>query len=108
MVCKVLEIRDRGTFIPALALRLDPANEQERRLMSRAGYGLTVEAQREYILLLRLEDAPYDPFEHGGGTTLRDAHLYLNKHFDEVENGQVICTEYLRGERSEPKESEVA
>lgn len=107
MTCKTVEIRDRGTFVPALAVRLDPSDERDRWLLGRAGFGATPDAQREYVLLINLEtDAPYDAYRHGPARTLGVAHQHLIEHFDAVENGAVVDVEFLLGERAEPKHSE--
>ena len=109
MTCKTIEIRDRGTFVPALAVRLDPSDERDRWLLARSGFGSTADAQREYVLLINLvKDAPYDAFGHGPARTLGVAHRHLIEHFDEVANGAVVDVEYLLGERAEPKPSEAA
>lgn len=55
MVSKIIEIRDSGTFIPALAIRLGSPNERERYLLSRSGFGHTFEDQIEYIVLCKIE-----------------------------------------------------
>ena len=39
MQVKFFEVRDWRTFIPVMATRFEPRNEQERYLLSRAGYG---------------------------------------------------------------------
>lgn len=104
MTVKVVEIRDRGTLVPALAVRLDVTEEKERRLLKHAGYGDNPET---YVLLIRLTDAPYSPFAHGAARTLNVAHNYLIENFDKVEHGGVICVEHLLGERETPKTSEV-
>ncbi len=61
MIAKTVEIRDRATFIPALAIKLVPVTDQDRYLLGRAGYGTTPASQAEYVLLLRsLLDGPHD------------------------------------------------
>lgn len=108
MTCKTIEIRDRGTFIPALAIRLDPSDDRDRWLLARAGFGREAEDQGRYVLLINLvKDAPYDPFGHGPARTLGVVHQHLIEHFEEVGNGAVVDVEYLLGERAEPKTSEV-
>ena len=107
MTVKSIEIRDRGTFVPALAIRLDPSDERDRFLLARAGFGTTPEAQRAYVLLINLvKDAPYDAHAHGQARTLTVAHLHLIDNFDRVDNGAVIDVEYLLCERDAPKVSE--
>lgn len=107
MTCKTVEIRDRGTFIPALAIRLDPSDERDRYLLGRSGFGTTPEAQGSYVLLVNLvKDAPYDAFGHGPARTLGVVHRHLLAHFDDVPNGAVVDVEFLLGESAEPKSSE--
>lgn len=107
MKCKTVEIRDKMTFIPALAVRLDPGCPKDAYLIARAGFGSTPTQQGACVLLLRLSDpANYDPFAHGPGRTMCVAHEYLIEHFDEIESGAVVDVEFLRGETPEPKASE--
>lgn len=128
MTAKIIEIRDSGTFIPALAIRLGSPNERERYLMARCGYGRTFEAQTEYIVLCKIDDgepcqAHIAPFSWGQNPrTMFVAHMYLlNRHgeinptavgaekhdgFDALPQGALVDVEYILGIRSEPKEPE--
>jgi hypothetical protein len=107
VTCKTVEIRDRGTFVPALAIRLDPADERDRYLLAQSGFGTTAEEMGKYVLLINLvKDAPYDAFGHGPARTLRIAHHVLIDSFDHIENGEVVDVEYLLGETAEKKRSE--
>lgn len=111
MQAKMFEVRDRGTFIPIIAMRLKPTCEAERYLLTRGGFGILEATQASYLLVCKMTDqqtGTTDPFGHGIGRTLRDAHRHLEKHFDELETGSVICVEFLNGERAEPKTSEAA
>jgi hypothetical protein len=105
MIVKAVEIRDRNTFIPAIAIKVVAANEGQRYLLRRAGYALNGET----IILVRLTDcgASCDVYEWPGDTrTMRTAHVWLEAHFDEIEDGAVVCVEHILGERPEPKRSE--
>jgi hypothetical protein len=111
MNTKTFEVRDRGTFIPILAIRLEPSNEADRYLLARAGYGTTPEEQRAFILLARITggegSVQCDPYEWpGGARTIPEAHRWLINHFDEVESGAVIDVEFILGETTAPKVSE--
>ena len=55
MIAKTFEVRDKGTFIPVLSVKLIPACEQDRYLLAMAGYGTTPERQGEYILTCRID-----------------------------------------------------
>ncbi len=112
MVAKILEIRDRGTFIPALAVQLGSDVEQERWLTAVAGFGLTSDDHARYVLLAKIAGgSPYrctcDPVDWGSETrTYRVAHEYINAHFDELAPGQVVDVEYILGETQKPKETD--
>ena len=131
MVSKVIEIRDRGTFIPALAIRLGSPEERERYLLARSGFGRTFEDQAEYIVLCKINggepcECHIDPFSWGQNPrTMFVAHMYLlnrqgeiprggtidsgaEKHdgFDSLPQGVLVDVEYILGIRAEPKVSE--
>jgi hypothetical protein len=130
MVSKLIEIRDSGTFIPALAVRLGSPEERERYLLARSGFGRTFEDQSEYIVLCKINggepcECHIDPFAWGQNPrTMFVAHMYLlnrqgelnldmqlrgaEKHdgFDSLPQGALIDVEYIVGLRPTPKESE--
>lgn len=104
MQAKLFEIRDRGTFFPALAVKIEAANEAERYLIRRAGFSLP----SDMVYFAHMEDKliHYDHFEWGGNRSRHFAHEYIAKHFDELEAGSVIDVEFLLGESVAPKLSE--
>lgn len=104
---KTFEIRDEGTFIPVLAVRLDPQCEQDRYLYARAGYGLNEEEQGRYVILWRLNggEANHDPYGWEAGT-MRAAHAYIAAAWADLKSGQVIDVEFIGGQSKTPKESE--
>ena len=95
---KFVEIRDRGTFVPALAIRL---SGDDHYLARRAGY----DSPLVILILLSLMKCAYDPYEWGG-RTYPVAHNWLQEHFDEHENGAVVDVEFILGESNAPKRSE--
>lgn len=114
MITKAFEIRDRGTFIPVLAVKMVPEDERgqeiepERFLLARAGYN------RDYtlcVVLCRMDAngsalcASYDPYSWGG-RSFPVAHQYILAHFDELESGAVVDVEFILGETKQPKQSE--
>lgn len=121
MISKIIEIRDAGTFIPALAVKLGSAEEAERYLLARSGFGLSYDAQSEYIVLCKINGGEpcqchIDPFAWGQNPrTMFVAHMYLlGRHgeldskvnsdgFDYMEPGHVVDVEYVLGMRKEPK-----
>lgn len=109
MITKTFEVRDRGTFIPLLAVKLRPACEEDRYLLARSGYGTTEEIQSEYVVMWRLSGgkASCQPSELAGDTrtlVVAGNHIILN--FDQLQSGAVIDVEYLLGMTDAPKKSE--
>lgn len=48
MITKSIEILDRMTCIPALAVQLEPGRERDQALFGHVGFGLAQDTQREY------------------------------------------------------------
>lgn len=111
MDVKLFEVRDKGTFMPVMAIRISSRTEPETYLMSRSGYGTTPRAQERYVLLMRMAGGngrySCDPYDHGGGSrTMTVAHDYIIRNWDSLESGAVVCVEHILHERPEPKISE--
>jgi hypothetical protein len=107
MITKTFEIRDRLTFLPALAIRLEPGSEADRFILGRAGFGTSSDSQGVFILLIKLTD---NKTEYGSAEwndrTMTVAHRFIDANFDDLESGSVIDVEYILGETKEPKKSE--
>ena len=96
MQIKLLEIRDRGTFIPVMAARF---NGSEHRLFRAAGFGVGQPA----IIVVKLTGgacaAEYDPFNWPKNPrTMHEAHLAIEKSWDSLQNGSVVDVEFELGE----------
>ena len=102
---KFLEIRDAGTFIPAVAVDCSlTGNSFDDYLLRRAGY----HGGGRLILLTALfggRRAEYDPYAWGD-RTWHVAHLYVTKHWDSIFDAEVIDVEHILGERATVKTSE--
>lgn len=107
MKAKGLELRDAGTFIPVLAVDMQPDNEGQRYLLRRCGYACDA---RPNIVLTRLSGdgrATNDPYAwESGARTFPVAHEYIIEHWHELNDGAVVDVEYILGERATPKQSE--
>ena len=109
MKTKVLEIRDDGTCIPALAIQMDAANPIEDRFLWRCGYP----RDGSHVVLCRLDFSssqngvsdPYDWPENP--RTMRAAHLYVLEHWDELRDGSVVDARIQLGTRDTPVEPEI-
>lgn len=111
MITKTFEIRDRMTFIPVIAVKLEPGCERDRYLLARAGYGVSGLRQSEYVLLAQINGGlgrvSCDPHDWGSSArTYQVAHDYIIKHFNELESGAVVDVEFILGETAEAKRSE--
>lgn len=106
MEVKLFELRDRGTMVPVVAIKVAARSEAEHFLLRHSGYGLP----SDLILMGGLaggeDKLTCDPYDWGGNGTRLTAHVYIQKHWAELASGQVICTEFIRGERETPKVSE--
>jgi hypothetical protein len=109
MKAKLFELRDAGTFLPVIAIKLDPEDEAERYLLARSGFTTKVETQRDYVLMAGLGDTERltcDPFEWGQNRTRFLGHQHIIKNWNELQTGDVIDVEFIHGLRDKPKESE--
>lgn len=105
MITKLVEIRDRATFIPALAVEF---NGEENFLLRRAGF-----ACKRHIMLIKLVDSRAAFFSNAWmDRTMQVAHRHLEEvgllqlGVDVLTAGNVIDVEYILGETPEPKQSE--
>ena len=104
MIVKVIELRDRLTFIPCIAIKLSPQKIEEAWLIQRAGYGPST----PYVLFGRADCGipfQYDPSGFGD-RTMTAAHQHIIENFDEIEHGGLVDVEFILGETEEPKTSE--
>lgn len=101
MIRKFIEIRDRATFIPALAIPICGADSW---LARRAGYGY----EQTLILLIKLStnQCAYDPYGGAGSRTMSVAHLHIFNHWDELVDGDMVDVEVILGEKLAQSESE--
>jgi hypothetical protein len=115
MKSKALEIRDKGTFIPALAVDMNPvsvdsygsanASDAQRYLLRRCGYPCD---GRPNVVLTRLDgngQATNDPYAWGG-RTWPNAHNWIIDHWENLNDGDVVDVEFILGETQTPKQSE--
>lgn len=105
MKAKALEIRDRNTFIPMLAVDINPDNPEQRYLMRRLGYPCD---GRPNVIMTRLDGsgmATNDPHAWDG-RTYPVAHDWIIDHWTELKDGDVVDVEFILGETSHAKISE--
>jgi hypothetical protein len=106
MKTKALEVRDRNTFIPVVAIDMNPHHDNETYLLRRCGYPCN---GRPNILLTRMDGngarAPCDPYAWGDRTMLV-AHVYIIEHWNMLRDGDVVDVQFINGETPEPKVSE--
>ena len=98
---KTVEIRDRGTLIPAFAILMLPSDEYELFLFKGAGYGYV----HPCIMLVSIEapwlSARFSDEWRDKSRTMFTAHKYIEDNFNEIKNGDVIDVEYILGEKEE-------
>jgi hypothetical protein len=107
MIAKLFELRDKKTFVPVLAVLVEPDNDQEEYLLRRAGYG--VDQFDRLVILTGLDGgtdkSTCDPHEWDNRTR-HFAHKHIAEHWSDLETGAVIDVEFILGESAAPKRSE--
>lgn len=100
MEVKVLEIRDKMTFIPAYAVLVNGADSP---LLRAAGFG-----RRDYVILGRLNkgEQTYNAYDWND-RTMQTAHLWIIENWESLENGSVVDVQFILGESVVPCASEV-
>lgn len=114
MNVKLLEVRDRGTFIPVIAILMQSnANQSEPYnaelyLLSRAGYGSHNASPCVLVSKLDGGEACYDPYgwKCGIARTMPEAHNFITNNWSEIKTGDVIDVEFILGESTTKKVSE--
>lgn len=111
MEIRLFEIRDRATFIPAMAIRLGgKETPREIKLLASAGFGAEAASHEDYILLLHLDGGTgqftSDRYEWNS-RTMQIAHEYLYEHWDDLQSGEVVDVQHILGETAEPVTSEL-
>lgn len=104
IVIKFLEIRDRATFLPMFAFTTRSDVDDQHYLFRRAGYA----PDSDLIMFGYLngaQRAEYDPY-NWNDRTRRTAHEYIQAHWHELKDGDVIDVEFILGETSVKKVSE--
>ena len=99
METKLIEIRDEGTHIPALAITI---TRKDGYPAARAGFG-----DQQYILLIDLnsDECHYDS-TRWRWRTMQVAHKHLEDHWAEIKNEDVVDVEFILGITDTKKTSE--
>jgi len=108
-----LEVRDRMTFIPVMAV--DTTTDyfgnyifdewfSRKYLLHRAGYS----ADGSTIIVVNLNDcrASNESYGWGGSRTMTVAHEYIERNWSSLKDGDVIDVEFILGETTQKKISE--
>src|SRR3954466_613529 len=106
MIAKLFEVRDEGTLIPVMAIKMTPHDEREWLLLLRAGYGPDSVALESSVMLINLNTGfrftVLGTDSHTSGRTLKLAGRHIDLYFDSLFSGSVIDVQYLLGETSVP------
>lgn len=113
MIVKLLELRDRATFIPLLCIDMSDecfpfpsARSQEREyLLRRCGYALDGAPIIGITHAAGGEPFRVDPFDWRD-RTYQVAHQYIVAHWAGLKDGDVIDVEFILGEAPIKKRSE--
>jgi len=107
METKVLEIRDSMTFFPVICIRPVASNEAQRYLLHRDGYRADETETCIIVITAQCRGVSYDPYNWPSNPrTIRHAHHYIEQHWHELNDGDVVDVEFLLGEKPTKKVSE--
>ena len=110
METKLFELRDVGTFIPVLCVRLGSRNEAERFLLARGGYGRFAEDHQRYVLMMGVDGGSgavtSDPYDWAGNRTRMACHQHIIDNWDTLNSGDVVDWEFITGKTDKPKTSD--
>jgi len=106
MRVKALELRDEGTFIPLIAVDMNPDNEEQRYLLRRCGYPCN---GKPNVVVTRMSadglPSSNDPY-HWQDRTFAVGHQWIIEHWAELSDGDVVDVQFILGETRKPKVSE--
>ena len=108
MDVKLFELRDAGTFVPVMCVRVESSHDQERYLLRRCGCSMRDDPPMVIMSGLQggEDKATCDPYDWGMNRTRQIAHKYIVEKWDDLKTGDVVDVEYILGERTTPKTSE--
>lgn len=105
MIVKVLEVRDRMTFIPVMAIKMNSEDDIQKYYLRRAGYG--EDSFSVSVICMDNFKGYDDPYKWDCmSRTMHEAHKYISKNWDLLNDGDVVDVEYVLGETDTPKVSE--
>jgi hypothetical protein len=104
---KLFEVRDEGTCVPVLAIEMKVPEEDggDRFCLQRSGYG---SGAPWCILLVNLNTnkAEFDCYEWFNSRTMKHAHNFIERNWEELESGQVVDVRVILGETEIPVKSD--
>lgn len=104
MEVKLLEIRDKATFLPVYAISTKAKNAGQQYLLRRVGF--PVEGSEIILARLNGETPSSADAYFWNDRTMQTAHHYILEHFQELNDGDVVDVEFILGETDKPKLSE--
>lgn len=103
MIVKLLEVRDRMTFIPVMAIKTHCDDKRKGFLLKRGGYN-----SEDFVILMKLSESSLATCESYDwkDRTMKTAHDFIIENFLELDDGDVIDVEFILGETKTIKISE--
>lgn len=103
---KFFEVRDRGTNMPAMAIKMIPRDSvSENYIMQKAGFSPDAPFCVE-LVFIEISRCGFDPYDWNDRTRMV-AHQYIEKNFEVLESGSVVDVEFILGETKTKKQSEM-
>lgn len=105
MKTKLLEIRDKGTFIIVLCTDMNPDNDVQRWALRQYGYSCDGQSNIMVTHATGERMASNDPF-FWNDRTWAVAHSFITKNWDDLADGDVVDVEFILGETEVEKISQ--
>jgi hypothetical protein len=104
----ILEVRDRATCIPVLAVEVLDLDNMQNYYWLHERCGHPPNPLNPNILVTRVEangKAYVDPYDWSD-RTMKTAHHHIISNWGNLKDGEVVDVEFILGETKEPKQSE--
>ena len=103
METKILEVRDHGTFIPVVCIKMSAEGYSDGYLLSRAGFAKDTHLVQ--LVWLSNGRSEYDPYKWND-RTMYNAHQYITDNWEDFRSGDVVDVAFILEETETIKKSE--
>ena len=100
---KWIGVFDRCTYIQMIAMRFYPCDAYSQRMSARSGFSRIPGDAYTFFYIPMNGECAYNANDLKDQYTLGTAARHIESHWGEIESGDTVDAEFLRGESKEPK-----